>query len=162
LSCYLFGIFTVLYVDFATVTFVLWPWMGASVAGALNGALHVQDCGDSAIPALERARSAGKASQSSGRVMEQDVIDYYCRWSRESGRIACHAALRGSCGLIPSTRKIGNPRLIRACHAVGASFLSNELSRNRERQNSEAASNGSLVCLPKVSKKPATTIRSNR
>jgi hypothetical protein len=129
----------------------------ASVAGALNGALHVQDCGDSAIPALERARSAGKASQSSGRVMEQDVIDYYCRWSRESGRIACHAALRGSCGLIPSTRKIGNPRLIRACHAVGASFLSNELSRNRELQNSEAASNGSLVCLPKVSKKPAAT-----
>ena len=127
----------------------------ASVAGALNGALNVSNHGDHVIPALQRASSVGNAPQPCGRVLEQDVIDYYCKWSREAGRIACHAALRGSCGLIPSTRKIGNPRLLRACHAVGASFLSNELSRNRERQSAETANARDVVCLPKVGQKPA-------
>ena len=130
----------------------------ASVAGALNCALR--SYGEPAPgPGLQRVRSAGSASHATcGRVMEQDVIDYYCKWSREAGRISCHAALRGSCGLIPSTRKIGNPRLLRACHVVATSFLSNELARNR--QNSENATGssgaGGVVCLPKVGHKPAT------
>jgi len=43
--------------------------------------------------------------------------------------MACTAALRGSCGLIPSTRKIGNPRLLAAGHAVARSLVKGEVRR---------------------------------
>jgi len=84
----------------------------ASVAGALNAVLN--------HPSFEGKLVAGD-DQLQVYVQEKDVIEYYCKWAREAGRISCHAALRGSCGLIPSTRKIGNPRLLRACHVVSKS-----------------------------------------
>ena len=137
----------------------------ASVAGALNCALQAYGEPTTQLASVQRASSAGHMFQrvkssgaanegsGGGRVIEQDVIDYYCKWSREAGKINCHAALRGSCGLIPSTRKIGNPRLLRACHAVGATFLSNELDRNRksaEVNSKNIGGAGGVLSLPKV------------
>ena len=70
----------------------------------------------------QKDASKDKARGKEGfRVLEQDVMDYYVRWARDNRRMACTAALRGSCGLIPSTRKIGNPRLLAAGHAVARS-----------------------------------------
>jgi len=85
----------------------------ASVAGALNAVLNHPSFEGRLSPADDKLQVY---------VQEKDVIEYYCKWAREAGRISCHAALRGSCGLIPSTRKIGNPRLLRACHAVSKSL----------------------------------------
>lgn len=141
----------------------------ASVAGALNGALRLC-CDPNDSLSLQRAPSpegGGGAPRSRplgiaeknvegdgcGRILEQDVIEYYCKWSREAGQIGCHAALRGSCGLIPSTRKIGNPRLLRACHAVGTSFVSDEVDRHRRASEGimdSRSSAGGIVCLPQV------------
>jgi len=146
----------------------------ASVAGALNGALRLC-CGPPGTRSFQRApspeaggaqrgRSSGAVEKSTegdayGRILEQDVIEYYCKWSREAGQIGCHAALRGSCGLIPSTRKIGNPRLLRACHAVGTSFISNEMDRHRRGEmNADGRGRGvggSVVCLPQVAQRGA-------
>ena len=91
----------------------------------------------------------GRDIKGRGRVVEQDVIDYYCKWARESQRINIHANLRGSCGLMPSTRNIGNPRLVRACHAVGLSFV------NREDSTCKQGGDG-LVSVPTVGQDPRT------
>ena len=142
----------------------------ASVAGALNSALRLC-CDPTDSLSLKRAptpegicaprsRPLGLGEKNTegdgrGRILEQDVIEYYCKWSREAGQIGCHAALRGSCGLIPSTRKIGNPRLLRACHAVGTSYISDEIDRGRRASEVTADSRGGsgaggVVCLPQV------------
>lgn len=140
----------------------------ASVAGALNGALG--NFGEREQPQLKRTRSDEGAmprdkklkenseAGDSRRIFEQDIIDYYCKWAREAGRINCHAALRGSCGLTPSTRKIGNPRLIRACHAVGASFVASQVERlhraaddnNRYNRHPYVAGRSAPVSLPTI------------
>ena len=101
------------------------PTKRVQVAGALNCALQAYGEPTTQLASVQRASSAGHMFQrvkssgaanegsGGGCVIEQDVIDYYCKWSQEAGKINCHAALRGSCGLIPSTRKTGNPRLLR-------------------------------------------------
>ena len=117
----------------------------ASVAGALNCALRsfLEDAAASAHPPEHAASQAGlkprgkrllrAAAQGcsmntnrlsgAGRICEHDVIAYYCRWSRETSRSDCLSALWGLSGLFPSTRGIGNLSLLRACHAVSASFF---------------------------------------
>ncbi|KAJ1495964.1 hypothetical protein T484DRAFT_1875154 [Baffinella frigidus] len=132
----------------------------ASIAGALNTIFHCEAKptrdeekdgaaaqADVAVrfPPIPGAGVAGTNDQKDAtkdktrdkevlRVLEQDVMDYYVRWAQENRRIACTAALRGSCGLIPSTRKIGNPRLLAAGHAVARSLLRGEVRGARQLQ----------------------------
>jgi hypothetical protein len=89
----------------------------ASVASALNTVLFAS----SAIAGSDEAQgNAPTPSLQPRRVTESDVLNYYALWATATSRIAVFAALRGSCGLIPSTRNIGNHRLTQACHAVAA------------------------------------------
>ena len=134
----------------------------ASVAGALNSILQIFGEREAQLPVLCEASE-------SARIVEQDVLDYYCKWSKDAGRVSCHAALRGSCGLIPSTRKIGNPRLVRACHAVGINFANRNLRCHRPAPDSHqhqsisktsskvdkgSANRRRETCLPKLAQKP--------
>jgi hypothetical protein len=121
----------------------------ASIAGAINAIFSaVAPSAPASEPAGTQGDS-GESSQNAGseqsagaarvpeqvfcRVQEQDVMDYYIQWARDTRRAACTAALRGSCGLVPSTRKIGNPRLLAAGHAVARAVTRGEV-RSAESQ----------------------------
>jgi hypothetical protein len=106
----------------------------ASVASALNAVLFSADqtAPSSADPATDppdpphRPPEAAPAAPPgevgadpapgapARRVSEADVLNYYALWAAGAARAACCAALRGSCGLAPSTRNIGNHRLTQA------------------------------------------------
>ena len=92
----------------------------ASVASALNTVLSHHPAVGAAAPNHGEPSFAVDGAAPPRRVTEADVIDYYVQWASATSRAACCAALRGSCGLAPSTRNIGNHRLTHACHAVAA------------------------------------------